>query len=94
MTSIVTANGARVMVGVIVTNTQYVVPLSSAPYFEVTVGTSADGPHPATLLTKNRRVYQDALDAENTGERLEVEWEPRTRDGQPVRELLAIRRSV
>ena len=94
MTSIATANGARVMVGVIVTHTQYVVPLSSAPYFEVTVGTSADGPHPATLLTKNRRVYQDALDAENTGERLEVEWVPRTLDGQPVRELLAIRRSV
>lgn len=93
MTSIATATG-QALIGVSILDTKFVVPPHSTSYFEITVGANPDDQHAARLLTRNRELYRQALDAENTLERVDCEWIARSLDGKAVRELLAIRRSV
>jgi hypothetical protein len=89
----------RMLVGQLVVDTKYVCarrPGAPAPYYEIHLAPDTGGDAKRfVLVTRDDALYSAALDAEDTGERVEAEWAPAQRaDGRVVHQLLGLWRSV
>lgn len=98
MTVVTSTSGHPVACGLIVTQTFMCCCLRGIEptHYEIHLAVDDRETTPElVLLTRDLRLYRQALDAEGTGQRLDVEWKPAKRqDGRSCQQLVALWRSV